>query len=369
MVTCPGPCSKSMLTSTQSVPTRSRIKNAILTLTIENSPSSQPRDSPCGFAARAPADQADFEEAARAGDFNLLRSVAHNREWIVGQRYCRSGTSIDSCEPYLHSLWYVYYQCARHVSHESFEQDRWVLDILRTRGQGPLTRPAPGAGIDIARTPNGTVRNDLPFLTTDMTELWINNCATMDAKQCLNAASFLAKLASTRVANDQLCQVALILFHNTFESVRPLGSSNNPDAEDARRTIHIMTIASLLPSACAWLREAGHNIILLSDVSWNDCSNSTIRRGGFTFVQSELGQQAPSGFSPWRWLYWFKQLHEIADEAAKADKKVLAEQASKAIKIMLSHVKQRNSQILRVFKAAGDAVTEDKDLFSLKKEW
>jgi hypothetical protein len=51
------------------------------------------------------------------------------------------------------------------------------------------------------------------------------------------------------------------------------------------------------------------------------------------------------------------------------DEKILAEQAGKAIEIMLSHVKERNSQILRVFETAGDAVTEDKDLLGLKKEW
>ncbi|KAJ6191654.1 hypothetical protein N7519_001675 [Penicillium mononematosum] len=336
---------------------------------LRDSLSSPSRDSPSGLNVCSPSDRVDLEEAARAGDFDLLRSVAYNRAWIMGQRYCRSRASIDSCEPDLHSLWYVYYQCARHVSHESFEQDRWVLDILRTRGRGPLTRPAPGGGIDIARTHDGIVWNDLPFLATDMTQCWINDCAEMDSKQRLNAASFLAKLASTRIANDRLCQIALVLFRNTFESERPLGSSNEPDNEDRRRTIHVLTIASLLPSACAWIREAGHNIILLSDFSWNDCSNSTIGRGGFTFVQSELGQRAPGGFSPWRWLYWLKRLHQIADEASKADEKLLAEQAANAIDIMSSHVKERNSQILRVFEKAGDAVTQDKDFMGLKKEW
>ncbi|KAE8135477.1 hypothetical protein BDV38DRAFT_252382 [Aspergillus pseudotamarii] len=334
---------------------------------LRDSPSSPPRDTPSQFAISASADRLDLEEAARAGNFDLLRSVAFNRAWYMGQSYCRSRKSIDSSEPYLHSLWYVYYQCARHISHESFEQDRWILDILRTRGRGPLTRPAPGAGIDIARTPDGTVWNDLPFLVTDMTELWIKDCAAMGSKQRLNAASFLAKLASTRIANDRICQIALVLFRNTFESERPLGSSNEPDDEDHHRTMH--TIASLLPSACAWIREAGHNIILLSDVSWNNCSNSTIGRGGFTFVQSELGQRAPGGFSPWRWLYWLKRLHQIADEALKADEKLLAEQAATAIEIMLSDVKERNSQILRVFEAAGDAITQDKDFMGLKKQW
>jgi hypothetical protein len=64
---------------------------------------------------------------------------------------------------------------------------------------------AGGAGIDIARTPNGTVWNDLPFLATDMTEFWINDCTAKGLEQRLNAASFLAKLASTRIANDRLC--------------------------------------------------------------------------------------------------------------------------------------------------------------------
>lgn len=329
-----------------------------------------PRDSSFGSAASNPVDpvdRVDFEEAARAGDFDLLRSVAHNRAWIVAQAYCRSGDSIDMCEGNLRSLWYAYYQCARHVSHESFEQDRWVLDVLRVRGRGPLTRHAPSAGFDIARTADGTVWNDLPFLATDMTEYWINDCAAMDSKQRLNAASFLAKLASTRIANDRLCQIALVLFRHTFECELRLGSSNEPDDEDHHRSL--LTVASLLPSACAWFREAGHNIILLSDVSWNDCSSSIIGRGGYRFVQSELGQRAPGGFSPWRWLYWLKRLHEIADEATKADEKLLAEQAATAIEIMLGHVKERNSRILKVFEAAGEAVTQDKDFMGLLKKW
>ncbi|KAF7136700.1 hypothetical protein CNMCM5793_006018 [Aspergillus hiratsukae] len=160
----------------------------------------------------------------------------------------------------------------------------------------------------------------------------------------LNATSFLAKLASTRVANDRLCQIVLILFRATFEAESPHGSSHDPDGEeeDPRRTLPALTIASLLPSACAWIQEAGHNIILLSE--------------------SELGQRAPGGLSPWRWLYWLKRLHQIADEAAE-------EQAAKAIDIMLSNVKERNSQILRVSEAAGDAANQDKDFLGLKKIW
>ncbi|KAJ5447645.1 Protein of unknown function DUF3632 [Penicillium cf. griseofulvum] len=331
---------------------------------LKESPTS--RDNPSGCAVCGPEDWADMEAVARAGNFDILRGAAHSRAWIMGRNYCRSRHSIDSCEDNLHSLWY--YQCAKHVSHKSLEQDRLVLDIVQTRGRGPLTRKA-GVGIDIARTLDGTVWNDMPFLATDMIECWIHDYASMDSKQRLNSASFLAKLASTRIANDRLCQIALVIFRNTFETERHLGSSDKPDDEEPRRSNHGLTIASLLPSACAWIREAGHNIILLSDVSWNECSHSNIGRGGWDFVQSELGQQVPNGFSPWRWLYWLKRLHQIADEASKADEKVLAEQAAKAIEIMLGNVKERNSQILRVFETAGDSVTQDKDFLGLKREW
>jgi hypothetical protein len=36
---------------------------------------------------------------------------------------------------------------------------------------------------------------------------------------------------------------------------------------------------------------------------------------------------------------------------------------------MLGHVKERNSRILKVFEAAGEAVTQDKDFMGLLKKW
>lgn len=38
----------------------------------------------------------------------------------------------------------------------------------------------------------------------------------------LNFASILAKLASTRVSNHKICQIALVLFRSTFEETRAL---------------------------------------------------------------------------------------------------------------------------------------------------
>lgn len=313
-------------------------------------------------------DREEVREAAARGELEELRGVAFfNRTWIVSERYCKIGDGVDSLEGYLHSLWHIYYQLSRYTSHETSDHDRLVLDVLRIQGKGPLTRPVSGLyGIDIARTVEGTLWNDLPFLVTDMTDFWINNCASMSDTQRLNFASFLAKLASTRISNDRLCQVALVLFRTTFEDGRrDLGTTEVPDNEDPRRSIRDLDIGHLLPAASAWIKEAADNLIQLSDVSWNDCP-STIGQGGLVFVQSEFGKRSPTGFTPWRWMYWLKRLHEIQEEAKEANEKRLEEYATDAIEIMVSKVEERNSEILRVYQSGGDILHQDKHLLCLK---
>lgn len=333
----------------------------------DDAASPSPRHDPDPILVSASAgDRESVREAVKQGQFDDVRSAAYNKTWIISERYCRIGDSVDSFEPILHNLWYIYYQGGRYISHESAEHDRLVLDILRTRGRGPLTRPAPsGCGIDIARTPTGALWNDLPFFVTDMTEFWVNDCAAMDASQRLNFASFLAKLASTRIDKDRLCQIALLLFRDTFETERPLRMPDE-STEKPGRTMNDLGIASLLPAACTWIREAGYNLMRLSDMSWNDCSSSPGQCGN-TFTKSELGQRASAGFSPWRWMYWLKRLHEIVDEAEQADDKHIVEQATDAIEIMLGHVEEKNSRILRVFEAAGDGLRQDKALSGLER--
>lgn len=312
-------------------------------------------------------DLEDVREAAAQGQFEELRGVAFfNRTSIISERYCKIGDGVDSLEGYLHSLWHIYYQLSRYTSHETPDHDRLVLDILRIQGKGPLTRPVSGwYGIDIARTVEGTLWNDLPFLVTDMTDFWINNCASMAGIQRINFASFLAKLASTRVSKDRICQIALVLFRTAFEDRRDLGTTEGPENEDTRRSIEDLDIAHLLPAAFAWINEAGYNLILLSDVSWNDCP-STIAQGGQMFIQSELGKRSPTGFTPWRWMYWLKRLHEIRDEAKEANENRLEEYAADAINVMVSNVEERNSEVLRAYQNGGDALHQDKHLLCLK---
>ncbi|RDL35220.1 uncharacterized protein BP5553_07151 [Venustampulla echinocandica] len=189
----------------------------------------------------------------------------------------------------------------------------------------------------------------------------------MSGVQRLNFASFLAKLASVRISKDGLCQIALVLFRSTFEDGRDLRTTEKPDDEDTHRSISSLDIAQLLPAACSWIKEASHNLIQLSDVSWNDCP-STIGQGGRMFIESELGKRSPTGFTPWRWIYWLKRLHEIQEEAKEANEKRLEEYATDAIDLMVSNVKERNSEILRAYQNGGDILHEDKHLICLKRE-
>ncbi|KAK8122834.1 hypothetical protein PG984_011504 [Apiospora sp. TS-2023a] len=312
-------------------------------------------------------DRQDIRECAARGEFEEMRGAAfYNRTWIVTERYC-NGDGVDSLEGYVHSLWHMYYQLGRHTSHETRDHDRLVLDVVRIQGLGPLTRPVKGVfGIDIARTVEGTLWNDLPFLATDMTAFWIESSATMSSAQRLNLASFLAKLASTRVAKDRICQVALVLFRPLFEDY-PIDlriPDQAYDVEDTHRGIRDLDVEQLLPSVCVWLKEAGHNLVLLSDVHWNDCP-SEIGQGGPVFTESEFGKRSPTGFTPWRWMYWLKRLHEIKEEAKQANETSLEEQAADAIGFMTRDAKERNSGILRAYQNGGDLLRNDKHLSCL----
>lgn len=315
-------------------------------------------------------DQKDVLECIARGELDEVRGAAFfNRTSIITTRFCEIGDGVDSLEGYLHSLWHMYFRLSQHTSHETTGHDRLVLDILRIQGLGTLSRPAPGLyGTDVARTAEGTLWVDLPFLVTDMAAFWVDNCASMSGVHRLNFASFLAKLASTRVSKDRMCQVALVLFRSTFEDRRDLRTTEEPDDEDTHRSLKHLDVAHLLPAACEWMKEAGHVIIELSDASWHDCSN-TVGQGGTMFTESEIGKKRSSiGFSSWRWMNWLKRLHEIMEEATEAKEEHLQELASDAIDRMVSDVKARNSQILRAYQDGGDELRQDKHLKCLERE-
>ncbi|KAE8366620.1 hypothetical protein BDV27DRAFT_143485 [Aspergillus caelatus] len=224
--------------------------------------SSLPRDTlSTATIDHAHRDQEGTRQSVARGESKEVRDMAFN--------------GVDSLEGHIHPLWYMYYELGKAVSSESPEHEGLVPDILRIQGMGPLTRPARGVHeIDIARTVDGTLWNDPPFLVGDMTNFWINPAT--------------------------LCTKQFEVFH-------------------------------LLPAAVAWLKIASHNLLLLSEMCWNDF---------------------PS--------------HISKGKAKEANEKSLEKLATDGIQYIISTVKQRNSEILRAYKNGGNALHQDKHLSCLK---
>lgn len=261
----------------------------------------------------------------------------------------------------------MYAQLAQQATGD--KQDGLVLDVLRIQGLGPLCRPAGGESVDVARTADGVLWSDLPFLVGDMRAVWVRDCARMAGPQRKNFAGFLAKLASARVCGDRLAAVGLLTLRFALEDPRrDLGSASGEDAEDEKRSIDWLDIAQLLPAACRWIKEAGIQLVVLSDVYWNDCP-SEFGEGGVLFIESELvqGKRCPTGFSPWRYMFWIKRLHEIREEADRAGKMQLKDFATDAIERMVINMQERNSEVLRAYKSGGEALLNDRHLTCILK--
>lgn len=119
-----------------------------------------------------------------------------------------------------------------------------------------------------------------------------------------------------------------------------------------------MSIALLFPCVHVWIQEAGRNILLFSDVYWNDCS-SAIGQGGTNYIESELGNRSPTGSTPWRWMYWLNRLHEIEEAAKEANEGKVEDLATEAIEAMVKYAQERNARVLRAYENGGDALHQD----------
>ncbi|KAM0256146.1 hypothetical protein ACHAQJ_005123 [Trichoderma viride] len=304
-------------------------------------------------------DRESIDEAIRQKDFNGLESSAHNKIAYISEGYSRDGNPAEAFKIILQDLWYLYYQVGKNVPYSSPEQEKWILHILQARGQGHLTRQAQASNdgdnnrFEIATTSAGIIWEDLPFFTADMTNFWVKDCATMSATQRINFSHFLAKLVSTGI-DDNLCGIALLVFHDVFETVRPIGSLGDQSNENPHGALQDLTIAALLPAAQAWLHSADHKIIQLSDKLWNN--PTVIGQSETTFTKSELGRKSSAAFSPWRWMYWLKRLEEIKEEAERAGEDTLAKSVLDTMERMLTRVEVTDTQVQRELEAVGNLV-------------
>jgi hypothetical protein len=290
------------------------------------------------------------QSATEGGTDNSLWQSVFGHICSTISRYTRSSGSIELFEWDMHDLWYLFVQASMNISGQKAEQDRLVVQILSARELGVLLRK--GENMEIigeAVTCDGKIYKDLPFLVGDMTDYWTRGSGTMSTDQRENFASFLAKLSAVGVASDKLCGCALIVLRDTLESTRRLGKAAPSPAivserEDDHRSNEGLSIAELIPAANAWILNAGHKIVQLSDNSVNIFPAQVGMLGELARAEGVMPQ---SGFSPQRWLFWVKRLGEIEKSQTVGEEVQIATFAREMMNSMLNLVSCSDSTMTR----------------------
>lgn len=256
-------------------------------------------------------------EAREGGNNCQLWATMWNSIFNTCVRFTRSNNPTEEFEIDLHDLWFVLIQAGMYIDHDHSEQDRIVTQVLSAKEMGTLVRRGPSMEvIEEAIILNARIWNDLPFLTSDLTDHWIQQHASMSTKERTNLAALMAKLSATGAGGDSLCACALVVLRDALETSRPLvresltsAHSQMVESGDNSPSLQILSIADLLPAANMWLLNGDAKILQLSDS----------RRRGFRadfeklgdLMKSDSGTTIQPGFNPQRWKYWLKRLEEI----------------------------------------------------------
>lgn len=179
-------------------------------------------------------------------DENTLWKSVISQRIMINQMYQSGYCTVNTLHDQLQDLWFEYYVAGKSISGDSPAQDRLVIRLIQTQSLGSLANDkSPTAAIDAARTVDGVLWTDLPYLATDMRELWTANYPVMAAYERANLSSFLAKLASLRLCNDQLCNVALMVLRDALEISRPLGEDKACHEKSSEGTVADLTVNDL----------------------------------------------------------------------------------------------------------------------------
>ena len=295
--------------------------------------------------------QSLVETARMEGDDSSLWISAASMWTSINDRYSRAQKPGEAFEIDMHDLWFTYYQAPMNISDTSPNQDKLAFQIIQAREQGVLSRYDPiNETTENASTAEGLIWRDLPFLVPDMIGFLTNECASMGSTQRVNFASFLVRISSASLANDQLRGIALMVMRETFETTRASGHLDDCDAEDTSRTMEDLSVASLLPTANVWLYHAGVKLIQLSDRMWSDCPFDVGRIGNLLQPES---LSASIGLSPQRWIYWLRRLERIVEEATRARDNGLSTYASRVRDNMVLVVDERHSRVKSELADAG----------------
>ncbi|KAI0024157.1 hypothetical protein F4780DRAFT_640051 [Xylariomycetidae sp. FL0641] len=321
------------------------------------------------------------EARARAGDVRSLWTTANSTISHLSSRFVTE-PNVDfsgGWQLQLQNLWHLYYVAGRYCAEESVAP--LVLQVLETSQRGLLSRRQfssngrPGGTehasflVDLGgqATPQYLWR-EMPLFVPAMSGYWFQDCARMSKSQRVRTSFFLSSLvaASTEQWAYGLCNIALMVLRDTLESERRLVSAvvepGGEESENPGRSMDMLTISDLLPSANAWLMRAGSRIAQLCEMGDRSASREASVPGGDGL--SQLGTLAleagvrnvAGGFSTARWFFWLRRLEEIGVEtpspssfgAAPFIQRVRAEkqQARQVAHNMLYSASQMDSSIV-----------------------
>ncbi|KAL6411750.1 hypothetical protein AUP68_04124 [Ilyonectria robusta] len=300
--------------------------------------------------------QQDEEQARKEGDDNgIWMSIGSSACWALDMGFSLSQRPGDAYAEQLHDQWYRYYQASKNTSASSAAQDRLAFQVVQIQARGTLSRSTAGGDSEMAVTSDGTIWTDLPFFASDMTDIWIKECAGMSATHRTNFSCFLSKLASVGLAKEKLCGVALVVFRDALETPRPLDNLNSNCDENPDKVTADLSIADFLPAVGHWLGQAGTKMIELSEVSWQDCTEEAMAIG-ILYRDDASTTVKSAGFSSERWIYWLRRLEEITEEANKIGNEKLAEATTGLMDTMFLTLNQTHSTVRSEFEASPGVV-------------
>ncbi|KAB5583578.1 hypothetical protein GE09DRAFT_1247959 [Coniochaeta sp. 2T2.1] len=279
-------------------------------------------------------------EARRGGNDNTLWQTLESGIAMLSRRWTMSPSlPIEHFEVEIRDLWYLFCLSARYIDADCAAQDRLVRIVGVAGGWGVLTRArreggeGEGEGVEEeARTREGRIWSDLPFLVGDVRGMW-KECMMGGGKvegvegegvegegvegegvewegvegegvegedeeerqrQRVNLTAAIARLVSVGVCTGELGQCGLEVMRLALET----------EMEEGR--VEMMGLVRV------WLRYAGHLLLMRCLAGGPTDERWRVGEGGD-------GGGVEDGFSKDRFVAWKRKLEELRMSAGDDD--------------------------------------------------
>ncbi|KAB5585550.1 hypothetical protein GE09DRAFT_1210159 [Coniochaeta sp. 2T2.1] len=216
-----------------------------------------------------------------------------SRRWAMAP-----GLAVEHFEVEIRDLWYLFCLSARYIDANCPAQDRLVRIVGVAGGWGVLRRRREGGdgeGVEEARTAEGRIWTDLPFLAGDLRDMW-RECMMGGyegedeeerQRQRVNLTAAIARLVIVGICAVELGQCGLEVMRLALEM----------EEEEGQR-------ARMMSLVRVWLRYAGHQLLLR-------CLAGAAADGGWRVGGDGDGTGADECFSRDRFVTWKSKLEEL----------------------------------------------------------